>query len=317
MLAFIDKLRSRGRIALASPPRSLASDFGLASLIFIFGALAQLGLDFMSAGRFPYIAFFPALALTATLCTPRAAAAFIAASAFIGAFWSDAHGYQGADLRIAGAVVYALSASLIAVTADALKTALREIQARNAQMSAVNSELNHRIPNLLQIASVLIAQSIDSSVTSLKTAVSGRLSAIGNAQALLASTPRNIPLAQLIDVTVAPLAPARDRLIANGPPVILPAQPVTMLSLVLHELGTNALKYGAWSGSRGIVSIGWVTSGGKIAIDWRESDGPSVETPRRLGAGAKLIRAAIPDAAVDYRIEKEGVRCIIEMPLPG
>jgi two-component sensor histidine kinase len=102
---------------------------------------------------------------------------------------------------------------------------------------------------------------------------------------------------------LAPLAPARDRLIAAGAGVFLPTQVITMVSLVLYELGTNALKYGAWSAPKGVVRIGWLARDGAVTVEWREHDGPSIKTPHTLGAGAKLIRTAIPDAVVDYRLE--------------
>ena len=88
-----------------------------------------------------------------------------------------------------------------------------------------------------------------------------------------------------------------------------------MLSLVLYELGTNALKYGAWSAPKGVVSIGWLAHDGTVTVEWKEHDGPPIKTPHKLGAGTKLIRTAIPDAVVDYRLERDGARCKIELPL--
>ena len=95
----------------------------------------------------------------------------------------------------------------------------------------------------------------------------------------------------------------------------MPTQVITMLSLVLYELGTNALKYGAWSAPKGVVSIGWLARDGTVTVEWKEHDGLPIKTPHKLGAGAKLIRTAIPDAVVDYRLERDGARCKIELPL--
>jgi two-component sensor histidine kinase len=145
--------------------------------------------------------------------------------------------------------------------------------------------------------------------------VTGRLNALSNAQSFLTLSPGNVSLSNVVDVTLDPLAPARDRLIVNGPRVLLPAKVITMLSLVLYELGTNALKYGAWSASKGVVSIGWLARDGTVTVEWKEHDGPPITTPHKLGAGAKLIRTAIPDAVVDYRLERDGSRCKIELPL--
>jgi two-component sensor histidine kinase len=108
--------------------------------------------------------------------------------------------------------------------------------------------------------------------------------------------------------------PCTDRLTATGA-LFLPTHVITMVSLVLYESGTNALKYGAWSAPKGVVSIGWLASEGTVTAEWKEHDGPPIKTPHTLGAGAKLIRTAIPDAVVDYRLEQDGARCKIELPL--
>jgi two-component sensor histidine kinase len=181
----------------------------------------------------------------------------------------------------------------------------------------LNAELAHRIRNLLQIANTLAGQSIDSCANpkELKATLTGRLNALSNAQSFLTLSPGNVSLSNVVDVTLDPLAPARDRLIVNGPRVLLPAKVVTMLSLVLYELGTNALKYGAWSAAKGVVSIGWLARDGTVTVEWEEHDGPPITIPHKLGAGAKLIRTAIPDAVVDYRLERDGACCKIELPL--
>ncbi len=72
---------------------------------------------------------------------------------------------------------------------------------------------------------------------------------------------------------LAPLAPARDRLIATGARVFLPTHVITMVSLVLYGLGTNALKYGAWSAPKGVVSIGWLARDGTVAVEWKQQGG--------------------------------------------
>jgi two-component sensor histidine kinase len=100
--------------------------------------------------------------------------------------------------------------------------------------------------------------------------------------------------------------PCTDRLTATGA-LFLPTHVITMVSLVLYESGTNALKYG--------VAIGWLPPEGTVTAEWKEHDGPPIKTPHTLGAGAKLIRTAIPDAVVDYRLEQDGARCKIELPL--
>jgi hypothetical protein len=90
---------------------------------------------------------------------------------------------------------------------------------------------------------------------------------------------------------------------------------MTMLALVLYELGTNAVKYGAWSGSKGVVEVRWGVAGGMLAMNWSERGGPPLAAPGQAGAGSRLIRGAISGASVDYRLERDGAKCRIELPL--
>ena len=305
-----DKLRAFAKFALTSPPRSLIGDFGLAALFFLTAVLAEVMIGLSFANAPPYTTFFPLLVLTTLLCSLSASIAYVVASAIAGSFWIAAQ-----PARIEAIVVYSLAASVIVALTDGLKDAYRQIQARDEQLMVLNAELAHRIRNLLQIANALVGQSIDSGANpkDLKATLTGRLNALSNAQSFLTLSSGNVSLSKVVDVALAPLAPARDRLIAAGARVLLPTQVITMLSLVLYELGTNALKYGAWSAPQGVVSIGWLAHDGTVTVEWKEHDGPPIKTPHTLGAGTKLIRTAIPDAVVDYRLERDGACCRIEL----
>jgi len=305
-----DKLRAFAKFALTSPPRSLIGDFGLAALFFLSAVLAEVMIGLSFANAPPYTTFFPLLVLTTLLCSLSASIAYVVASAIAGSFWIATQ-----PARIEAIVVYSLAASVIVALTDGLKDAYRQIQARDEQLMVLNAELAHRIRNLLQIANALVGQSIDSGANpkDLKATLTGRLNALSNAQSFLTLSSGNVSLSKVVDVALAPLAPARDRLIATGARVFLPTQVITMLSLVLYELGTNALKYGAWSAPQGVVSIGWLAHDGTVTVEWKEHDGPPIKTPHTLGAGTKLIRTAIPDAVVDYRLERDGACCRIEL----
>ena len=84
-----------------------------------------------------------------------------------------------------------------------------------------------------------------------------------------------------------------DRIMLSGGDVALGARAALSLALILHELGTNAVKYGALSNADGLVSIDWTVTDGVLRFDWREAGGPPVWTPSRRGFGSKLLRLGL------------------------
>ena len=108
----------------------------------------------------------------------------------------------------------------------------------------------------------------------------------------------------------------------DGPPVLVPAELAVHLGLALHELGTHALKYGAWSVPGGQVRLTWqlvepVESGTRrLSLTWSEHDGPVVRAPTHSGFGTTLIERGIPDATVTRSFAPSGLVCRIEQDLP-
>ena len=122
----------------------------------------------------------------------------------------------------------------------------------------------------------------------------------------------------------ATLAPYRDagNLHLEGPRRLLPARIARTLSLMLHELATNAAKYGALSRDGGTVDLAWSSieaPEGRLVLTWTERGGPPVEPPRRRGFGCTLIEQSAqhgPGGTARLAFGREGVSCRIELPLP-
>jgi two-component sensor histidine kinase len=88
--------------------------------------------------------------------------------------------------------------------------------------------------------------------------------------------------------------------------------------MALHELGTNALKYGALSADAGRVALHWTTGDGRFRLRWQESGGPAVTPPSRIGFGSRMIERGLSaefegEVKIDYR--PDGVVCTIDAPL--
>ena len=196
-----------------------------------------------------------------------------------------------------------------------------EVEAEQRQ-SLLIDELNHRVKNTLAIVQGLAQQSFgpaDGDIESLDS-FSARLSALASAHNLLtACNWEAADLEELIRGSVDATAgsePARVEII--GPPVVRPPQPAVALAMIMHELATNALKYGALSESAGTVSIGWSAvsddTGSRLEIVWTEHGGPRVEPPARQGFGTRLIKRGLGerDGKVDLDYRPEGLFCRIE-----
>jgi two-component system CheB/CheR fusion protein len=111
-----------------------------------------------------------------------------------------------------------------------------------------------------------------------------------------------------------------ERLIVKGDPINLPPDIAVPFGLMLHELATNAVKYGAWSSPAGRVELAWARSGpsGKPVLTtvWRELGGPPVQKPQRSGFGSRLIERGLPKSKVRLEFRPEGLVCTAEIPLP-
>jgi len=191
-------------------------------------------------------------------------------------------------------------------------------RAEQRQLLLIN-ELNHRVKNTLAIVQSIAAQTLRSApdVTSARNAFEARLLALAAAHDLL--TAESWRGARLTDVAASAMAPFeithRPQISRSGPPVWLTAPRALALSLALHELATNAAKYGALSHPEGRVLIRWkVVDGGNLLLSWIEEGGPPVTPPTRAGFGTRLLQRNLihelqGETAVTYA--PEGVRCEI------
>ncbi len=188
------------------------------------------------------------------------------------------------------------------------------------------NELNHRVKNTLATVQSLAAQTLRNAPDLRKgeDAFVDRLLALSRAHDVL--TQQSWESADIRDIVHRAVAPHEDEAGAQrfgiaGPNVSLDPKAALALSLALHELCTNALKYGALSNASGVVSIRWEvqTAGGRrLHLIWREQGGPPVVAPLRRGFGSRLIeRSLAADLAGEVKIDfaPDGVVCTIAAPL--
>ncbi|MGA0539420.1 response regulator [Neotabrizicola sp. VNH66] len=161
--------------------------------------------------------------------------------------------------------------------------------------SLLIGELNHRIKNTLANVQAIARQTLrqSSDLAAFDHSFSGRLQALARAHSILSdATWSSAPLNRLIDDQVNAGTLVADRLRRNGPAVEISPENMLRLALTLHELGTNAQKYGALSAPGGEVHLDWRTEGDGLVLTWTETGGPAVVVPTRRGFGSTLIHAA-------------------------
>lgn len=187
-------------------------------------------------------------------------------------------------------------------------------------------ELNHRVKNTLATVQALATQTVRHArePRQFLDAFSERLRALGLAHGLLSDHEwRGIGIRELARLELSPFDEAdAPRISIAGQDVLLDPDQTLGLALVLHELASNALKYGALSVPAGRVAVSWVIQGGKgerrLALDWTESGGPEVSPPTHHGFGSILIRrglAKVISSEVRHEYLPEGVRAQVSMPL--
>jgi PAS domain S-box-containing protein len=184
-------------------------------------------------------------------------------------------------------------------------------------------EIKHRVKNTLGTVQAIAAQTFRDGPRDERDAFSGRLRALSSAHDLLTQHDWDqVSLQGMIGRALAPFRESRaERFQVSGEDAILNANLALLLAMAIHELATNAVKYGALSNDTGTVTLTWrMTGAGEartLALEWRESGGPPVGAPTRKGFGSTLIERALRQeqgsSCFDFR--PEGVICTLELKI--
>jgi PAS domain S-box-containing protein len=189
-------------------------------------------------------------------------------------------------------------------------------------------ELNHRVKNAMATLQSIAHQTLRNaaSLEEAHRTLDARLQSLATAHDVLTRKDWvGAPLGQIVDeALLAFQSGAARRFVVSGPEIWLPPRLTLAFTMALHELATNAVKYGALSGDRGRVILNWDMVDGsqpaQLWLRWEEVDGPPVVAPTRRGFGSRLIERALAAemggiAAIDYR--RRGVVFTLEAPLPN
>jgi two-component system CheB/CheR fusion protein len=193
-----------------------------------------------------------------------------------------------------------------------------------ARQQLLLGELTHRVKNTLAVVQSIAHQTLKNSPSpeQFVERFGGRLSAMASSHGLLVQSEwRGADLEALARLQLEPYAGENaNRVSIEGPKIVLPADLATPFGLVLHELATNAAKYGSLSRPNGKVHITWgqaVRNGeNHLNVVWKEIGGPRIKQPTHQGLGSNLIDNGIPGGVARREFRAQGLVCTIELPLP-
>ena len=216
---------------------------------------------------------------------------------------------------IANLAIYLVAGFSTVWLGHLFRSAVRELQAEQAQRELILKEVEHRARNMGALGAAIVQFSLkdDRETADL---INSRMRALQATNDLITRAPKMEPdIESIIRQELAPYDLSRCTL--RGGSLPLRSDIARGVGLVVHELTTNAVKYGAFSGNVGRVEIVWSQNAGTIAIDWKEDGGPKLGAPTHTGFGTKLIDATVKglNGSATREFRDNGFTCRITMRL--
>ena len=205
------------------------------------------------------------------------------------------------------------------VGASGISRDITERKRSDAQVSVLAREAEHRAKNLLANVGAMVQLSQADTPDGLKKAIAGRIAALASVHSLFAQSRwAGAELGALVKQELSPYSREREiRTRIDGPAVMLKPDAAQAMAVVLHELATNAVKYGSLSVREGQVRVERSRSAdGQLVLRWTEAGGPPVKPPTRKGFGTHMVDAMIRGHEGDVRINwhADGLACEIILP---
>jgi two-component sensor histidine kinase len=297
-------------------PHGLAGGLGWSLIAVVLPTILRLVLD---AGRYgtPFVTFYPAVVLSALFLGWRYSllTTILCAAVARILFMQDLQPLASTPAGLAIFSLFVFSCGSLIAIGEWLRRVLAELEAGSARETLLNQELRHRLKNLLAVVNSLAALSYrHTDPEQAQNAFAERLAALDRATSLLGGDSAvSCALPELAEEALRPFLSAYDIRFAGTP------QPVDRdgcvpAVLALHELATNAIKYGALSAPGGWVDLRWdEPAGGLVKLRWQENGGPQVAKPQRRGMGSRILSMQSPAATFDVAFPPDGVRCELEL----
>ena len=291
--------------------------FGFALVCVSVATLLRLAIDLVAPAAVPFATYFPAILIATLVAGTAAGLVTMALGALIAWYVFVPPRFSMSSLRAEDMVslgLFFLAALAIVWIADRYRALLRRLDEEEAYRKVVVEELGHRVKNKLATVYAILRHELRGHRDVWESAA-GRLRALSAADDfLVAGDGEGVRLEQIIDLELAPYGSASVN--KRGAPLTLSGKLPSVLSLIVHELATNAAKYGALSAPNGVIDISWAQDGDDIVVDWRERDGPPVTAPTKRSFGTNLIERSLGAFSGTAKVEfaAAGVTCRMRFP---
>ena len=186
---------------------------------------------------------------------------------------------------------------------------------RDDSLELLVGELQHRMRNILSVVLCFVNNTDANTTADFRAALSARIVTLSDACSMIESAgEQRVSFAGLLERTLKPHAMShKGRILLAGADLMLEPHIALSMHIIIHELATNASKYGALTSTTGAVEVIWESppyrGGHGLAVQWRERGGPRVARPERRGFGTQLIAKALPGAQVDLDFAPDGLVC--------
>lgn len=295
------------RILPGSVPAYLFATFCVA-----LSSCLHLGLGLVSEDSQVFTTSYPAV-LFATLLGGVGAGMYAAVLSGLIAWWAFMTPPFTFLFRTSGQIgselIYFFVCFLIVWAADHYRSLTKRLEDEEKFRKLTVEELAHRLKNKIATIQAIISFQLRDEPETRK-AIIGRLSALSATDDLILETQGQG--ARLREILAAELGPYEvSRIAIAGPVILLSPKLATTMALLIHELATNAAKYGALSSATGQVAISWSLSDRRLSLEWRETGGPVIGTPTKTGFGMRLLAQALTQfgGAVETKFEAAGFLC--------
>ena len=290
-----------------------------ATVLVVIASLVRWGLGFLGETLLPFTAFYPVVLFATYFGGPRVGIFTSIVGGVVG-WWAFLLPHVGFfPIKIAGELellTYAVACALIIWGADSYRRLAKRLREEERLRVLAVEELAHRLKNKIASIQSIISYQLREQ-PQLRDDIIARLVALAATDDLIvAAQGRGASLRAILSTELKPYGLARISI--EGPDIILSPTLALTMALIVHELATNAAKYGALSRPAGKLSVHWSLADGILNLNWREAGGPPIDLPTHHGFGLRLLHRALEQfsGAAETIFAPDGLICTMKAVLP-